>query len=111
MADDYKPIVTDSNFSPIGVVVRRDGKLVDLVNYDVTVTVRDPSSRTTIVNAGAATVVGPGRADFYFSAEQVALITRDSTWLCEWCFYDQSSGRTLRRAPLRLPVTAKLSVV
>lgn len=111
MAQDYRPIVTDSNDTPIGIELKRQGRLADLSDHDVTVTVRDPSTRQTIVASGVATVVGPGRADFYFTAAQVALIVKDSIWLCEWCFAERGGmARVLRLAPIRLPVAAKLLV-
>jgi len=103
----YRAIVTDSNLEPITLDVRRGGAPVDLTIFTGTITIRDERSAALIAENLPVALNANGRAEYYFTAEQVALITKDSVWLVEWKIV-APDGKAHRLYKARLPVRVKL---
>jgi hypothetical protein len=107
MSFTYPPIVTDSNFNPIALRVKREGVLLPALGVTVQVNVKDRDTGAVIVEDGVATSVGDGRWEYRFSPEQVALIVANSMWLVEWTI--MAGGYTWRsNEPALLPVRKRL---
>jgi hypothetical protein len=104
----YDPLVTDSNFEPITVEIKRNGRLVSLEGMTGTIRVQDEDSHELIVDNKPTTLLSPGYAEYYFSPDEVAKIKRASVWLVEWRIIDAANDRELRMIPAKLPVVPKL---
>ena len=112
MAFSYNTITTGSNFAPLSLLVKDGitGLPVNFTDADVLVVVKDEQTGEAIVAAGVGSVNGsnPTLVEFYFADEDVAKITRITTWLVEWTIV-AANGRTYRTPePLRLPVRPRL---
>lgn len=110
MALSYPAIATNSNYHAIALEVVRNGVAMPALGSVVTVTVKDRDTHEVIVPED--TVVGPkpgieGRWEYFFSPEQVALITKHAVWLVEWkLVYGQYTWRSPE--PVLLPVRKKI---
>jgi hypothetical protein len=111
-AFSYNAITTDSNFAPISLELRdgRTGQSVNLTGATISVTVRDELTLETIVedSAGSVNTANPAIVEFYFALQDVAKITRPSTWLVEWKVIAANARVYRTPEPMRLPVRPKL---
>lgn len=112
MAFSYNTITTGSNFAPLSLLVKDGitGLPVNFTGATVTVVVKDEQTGETIVAAGSGAVnsANPTLVEFYFADEDVAKITRVTTWQVEWTI-EAASGRTyVTPEPIRLPVRPRL---
>lgn len=88
MPFSYPARSADSNFEPIAIEIRLEGVLLPKLGAVVKVNVKDRDTADIIVTDGVAvpdsTPVENGIWRYWFTSDQVALITTVSVWLVEW---------------------------
>lgn len=93
----YQPIVAGSRLRALPIILRDaiTGEYLDMTGATVTITIIDETTNETVVADGAAeqNASNPYLIEYHLKPQEVAKITRQSTWLMEWTITD-GAGRT-----------------
>lgn len=112
-AHQYADVVAGNTFAPAARLELRDavsGGHLDLTGATVTITIVDETTREVIVQDAEAeqNEVNPYLIEYFLTDDDVAKITRESTWLAQWTLTAGSGRKHLVPVICRIQVSPPL---